>query len=336
MTYVYSLYGLTVESDRAIPGIPASADETAIDLYLHFAQAAPDHLLALGEAGWQPHPLFELGSTLTHAGTPAILTDPDQGWLRFVYAEGTTFTLSLDGRIIYIDPNVSVASEVIYTWLLNQIMVFCLRLRGHICLHASAAAVEDGAVLFVAPSGSGKSTLAYEFARRGYPFITDDVCALLDLPDGRVGSTPAHPYLRLWGESLAAVDEDSADLARIVTPKGKRLIDIGDARFQLAERPLPVRLVCLLDGYGDALTLTPLPPPRALMRLMGNTYLTFLYAPEQRAGDFRWLTRLTAQAKVVSLVRPHDITRLGESADALLALLQQAMPSPVSLSSRSG
>ena len=80
-----------------------------------------------------------------------------------------------------------------------------LHQREQLVLHASAIRVGGKAVLFCGTSGTGKSTMAAALAQRGYPLITDDVCAIaaegaapLVYPDGR--------QLKLWAHAIERLD----------------------------------------------------------------------------------------------------------------------------------
>jgi hypothetical protein len=62
--------------------------------------------------------------------------------------------------------------------LVAQVLPLVAALRGLHVIHASAVALDDGAVGFAGRSGAGKSTLAAELARAGHPMLAEDVLAL--------------------------------------------------------------------------------------------------------------------------------------------------------------
>ena len=89
-------------------------------------------------------------------------------------------------------------------------------------LHASAVRVGGKAVLFCGTSGAGKSTIAAALAQRGYPLITDDVCAIaaegaapLVYPDGR--------QLKLWAHAIERLDLAGAARRARAQPAGEIL-----------------------------------------------------------------------------------------------------------------
>ena len=57
-------------------------------------------------------------------------------------------------------------------------LCFCLRLRGTVCLHASAIVVDNRALLIAGVSGAGKSTTASFFALQRHSVLSDGISAL--------------------------------------------------------------------------------------------------------------------------------------------------------------
>lgn len=81
-------------------------------------------------------------------------------------------------------------------FLVNTILALYAGFSGTICLHASAVAKEDRAVVFTGPSGSGKSTAAWERYSAGWSFITDDI-AVIRPADGAWSVWPGPRSIRL-------------------------------------------------------------------------------------------------------------------------------------------
>src|SRR6185503_16940719 len=67
------------------------------------------------------------------------------------------------------------------TYLLGPILALALRRLGRVCLHASAVAYDNRAILFGGPAESGKSTTAALLFRQGARALSDDVSAISDL-----------------------------------------------------------------------------------------------------------------------------------------------------------
>ena len=78
-------------------------------------------------------------------------------------------------------------------------------------------------------AGTGKSTLAAFLARRGGVVVADDLCVFDPTwPQPMVRAT--FPRLKLWCDSLAALDVDPAGLVRVVGDRDKYLRLILESR----------------------------------------------------------------------------------------------------------
>ncbi|MBK8022507.1 MAG: hypothetical protein IPK19_14030 [Chloroflexi bacterium] len=326
----YRVYGLSIRTDRAIPGILEVEDDAAVDVQVWFDDPARDPSLRPGAETWSQHPRYINHRINTGYGEVLpglrLFASPDGAYTRLHYAEDVIFTVDAGARQVYVQAPVGMSMESVCAYLLNPVLAFCLRVRGQTGLHASAIAVNHEAIIFAAPSGSGKSTLAYEFARRGHTVLTDDVSVLVDL-NGQIGVQPGYPHVRLWPWTVDELLGDETALPLIAPDWNKRFLDLRGDRYRFADKPLPVSAVFLIDPYGSALEIKPMAPKLALMALMDNTYLNYMIDNAMRGDDFRWLARLTTQAPVYTLTRPSDMTRLPDLYEAVLHRL--AVPSGV-------
>jgi hypothetical protein len=176
--YFYELAGLSVESDIALPGAVAAAPRAA---EVTIARAlVPERLECASASG----PNWSLGDDAFLLVVPGIA--------RFLMTQGRRIAVEIED---------GVAEEEAGVFLAGTVFGILLHQRRHIVLHASAIAVQGGAVLFCGPSGAGKSTLAAALAQRGYPFVTDDFCVIATgagaprvFPDGRL--------LKLWDQAI--------------------------------------------------------------------------------------------------------------------------------------
>lgn len=57
---------------------------------------------------------------------------------------------------------------------------YLLMLRSQLTFHASAVAKNKKGIIFMGKSGMGKSTIAYELILKGFNFITEDICSILN------------------------------------------------------------------------------------------------------------------------------------------------------------
>jgi len=181
-----------------------------------------------------------------------------------------------------------------------------LRLRGVICLHASAVAIGEQAIAILGPAGSGKSTTAAAFALQGYPVLSDDVVPLIE-QSGRFLAQPGYPRLNLWPESVSAL-YGSPDALPLMTPNwSKRYVALDENGHRFQSEPLPLAAIYILGerGIEPACPIAEAVSPQvALMALVSNTYQNYLLDEVMRAREFDFLDRLVGSVPV-RMVRPH-------------------------------
>jgi len=243
MAKVFRCYGLHLSANRMIPElVPAHAD-TQAEVHLHFG-GLPHGLIRAG-AGWSPE---GTGSKAGRFGRPEAIAWPrgNQSAFRLRYEDSTTFVIDPSASRIWAvwPPALSFEDTVVY--LLGPVLAFVLRLRGIICLHASAVAMNGQAVAFIGPSGAGKSTAAAAFARRGVAVLTDDLLALGE-QGGGVVVHPGYARLRLWPESVDMLYDRPATLPALTPNWDKRYLDLQRDRDAFERHSLPLGAIYLLD-----------------------------------------------------------------------------------------
>lgn len=182
--HFYSVSGLSVESEIALPGVIVLAADRRPDVTIR-RRPVPEAL---------ENPVAT-GPTWQMAGKQFLLRIPDIA--RFLLD---------DGREIAFEPESDTAAADIPIFILGTVFGILLHQREQIVLHASAVRVNGKAVLFCGPSGAGKSTLAAALAQRGYPLMTDDVCAIAVSDSGTPTVHPDGRQLKLWANSIEQLD----------------------------------------------------------------------------------------------------------------------------------
>jgi hypothetical protein len=234
------------------------------------------------------------------------------------YRDGTEFVVNREGTDVEATWPDEATLEDTATYLLGPVLGFVLRLRGKVCLHASAVAVNNRAAAFLGPAGAGKSTTAAAFARHGHPVLSDDVSALGDRGDTFVVQ-PGYPHLRLWPDSVNTLFGSPEALPRLTPPDGinawwdKRYLDLIEHDFPFQRDPLPLAAVYVLGGHStDAAApfVEQMSAHEALMALIANTYTNYLLDREMRAREFELLGRLVARVAVRRLIAHADPARL--------------------------
>jgi hypothetical protein len=323
---VYSLFGLRVRADAAVPGLVPrpGGDEAEVSIWL---RATPD---GFDDDGWRDAaaPVY-VSADREESGQPVLTVDRRRadGVYRLRYADGIAFLVDRAGREIRATWPAPWTVDDVAIYLVGSVFAFALRLRGITCLHASAAAVEGRAVAFVGAVGAGKSTLVAALARRGFRAISDDVVALAPAGEGHVVH-PGPPRIRLWPDSARALFGSTDALPRLTPSWDKRFVDLTRGPYRREERALPLAAIYLLDDRGpDAAPpqLEWLSPPAALLALVANTQANRLLDARMRAEEFRCLGRLVASLGVRRLVPPDGLDHLEELCDLVEETVEPAV-----------
>jgi hypothetical protein len=313
--FVYSAFGLTLTSDRPVPGLLAAAPGPAPPLHVRFGAAS--ELPPSEGAGrlWYPTP----EQPASHAGLTVRLLDGG-AWFRFRYDDGTEFDVEPAGTEVRARWAAASTFEDTVTYLLGPVLGFVLRLRGRTCLHASAVAVGDRALALVGPAGVGKSTTAAALAGRGCPVLADDVLPL-EMRGAVVLAHPAYPRLRLWPESAQLLYGGEGALPPLTPTWDKRYLDLTARDGAFCPRPLPLEAVYLLGERGNgpgAPAVRALSGPTGLLALVRNTYVNYLLDRAMRGREFALLGRVAAGVALREAAPHAGAAHLGGLCDLLL------------------
>jgi len=234
---------------------------------------------------------------------------------RLSYGDGTVFHVSSDAGEIWASWTSPYTVEDALTYLYGPILGFALRLRGIVCLHASAVQIAPGrAVLFVGEARSGKSTLAAGFVHGGFPAVTEDV-APIDVDTGVPTVRRGYPLIRLWDASACALLGESEALPRLTPNWEKRGLLLGEQDFTSARN---VRIACVFvlqprEKNAVRPGFTKMNGAGAVWKLVQNTYINYLSDRDTRAREFELLCGLAGQVPTVALTLPDDQRLLGSA-----------------------
>ena len=179
MLYFYTAAGLTLASEFELPGLIPSepaAEPPQVRILLADVPAALENAIHRGPT-WQANE------------SRFLLRVPDVAHFEIV-----------EGREIRVTPIGDCPVAEIAIFVIGTILGILLHQRSQIVLHASAVLVGGKAVLFCGPSAAGKSTMAAALDQRGYPVVSDDVCAL-SFGGGRPYAHSDGRRLKLWEEA---------------------------------------------------------------------------------------------------------------------------------------
>lgn len=324
----YRAFGTIIESDVPLSGLeggrlPASGealDAPPIRVDLRQSGSPPvEH-----EAAWHESPADDIGHVLRVSRNAA-------GDFRFRYTDGTSFLIAADGGSVTAAWPSELSLEDTMEYLLGPVIGFALRLRGVVCLHASAVAVGDACFAFLAPAGGGKSTTAAACARLGLPVLTDDVLALRER-GGQFFVLPSYPRVRLWPEAVQDLFGSEDALPRL-TPDNetwtKRYLDLLEPEYAFQEEALPLRCIYTpraADGSGPS--FESLSPAQALVNLIANVYSRSRPDSTQRLHEFDVLERVARTVPVKRFRLRRGIEHLSEQCRALARDCVSGSPPP--------
>ena len=317
--WAYSSYGLSLLADGEIPGLARGTSASPVDVRIRLNKL-PSGGSSAGRVRWYQTERFNA------QGRPNLViwrTVP-QGAFHFVYDNQTEFLIQPDGREIWCAwaATATIADAAVY--LRGPVLGFVLRLRGILCLHASAVAVGAAALAVVGSAGAGKSTTAAGFVKLGYPLLVDDVAALKAEGDA-FHVLPGCPRLGLWPDAGVALYGNATPLPRLIPHGGvnewwdKRYVDLEVDR-QFLQMPLPLAAIYLLGERVAASRpcITHVSAKDALMRLAEDTYVNYALDASMRAEEFRALGRLVLTTRMRLVHQCERPTRVLDLCDAIL------------------
>jgi hypothetical protein len=299
--YNYVAYGLSLSSNRPIAALLPKSSVALPDVQIKLGA------LPIWHSSDSNRTLRYATSHLTETGEPCLqIWDVDNGeFFRVLYSDGVEFWLDRGFRTLWAQWPSSSSLESTLSYLVGPIMGLLLRLRGIVCLHASAVSISNRAVVFVGPEGAGKSTTAAALASRGYPVLSDDIVALVECGH-EFQMLPAYPCVNLWPDSVKLVYGSPDALPQIAPDWDKRCLRLGEVKeTKFEERRLPLGAIYILgaSGGGSEAGVEIISQKAALMMLVGNSYATNFLDAKQRAEEFEVLSRVVASVPVRKINR---------------------------------
>lgn len=330
----HSLYGLRIEANVALPGIPILSNSDGLtDIRLRLRQ--DEFPLSLGDSRREVK--YESRFTASN-GEPIFRAFASAGGthFEFAYDDGARFVIARDGSEVFADWPDRLTLEDISPYIVGPVLGFALRLRGVFSLHASAVAIGNHAVVLMGPAGAGKSTTAGAFARCGHRVISDDVAALR--PEGSRFVIPSgYPRVNLWAESAQALFGAAQALPRISPGWDKHFMPL-DQESQFETRSLPLGAIYAVQRCGAKLAVPiveEVTGAEVFLALLGNTYMNYLPDPELQRAEFEVLGRLSQQVPVRRVRVPDDPSRLFDVCKTISADVKKSLGIPVTNDSQS-
>lgn len=314
MAYLYSIYGLTIEADRAINGMRALSAPMPVDVRV-WVDARPVEM-RLDAHAWHPHPDYASRRPHDQGDDPQIriLQSADGRWIQLHYKSGLQVVLDAAGTLISITGTDDLMRGPFEAFLVGPVLGFVMRLRGILALHASGIEVAQRGMVFCAMSGSGKSTLASTLLKDGR-LITDDTAALT-LEGETWFVHPGGQRLRLWADSSDGLQLPDDQLVPILPGYSKRYMD---SKSLIDQRVGLGAIYLLRRGEVEAAEIAPMAASAALIALVSCTYANYLIDRQMRAYEFQMLQKLVTRVPAFTLIIPNDLARLDAVRDAVVS-----------------
>jgi hypothetical protein len=303
LSVLHLVYGLRIEVDVPLPGLPVQPGTQAVDVRVRLNDESvipPATPTSSDKVLYNSSNLDEKG----HTTLQVVMLGGGTSY-GFFYSDGARFTVDSMGRNVFAYWPENYTLEDACTYLLGPVIAFALQLRGVTCLHASAIVVDGRAIALFGVAGVGKSTTAAAFALRGYSVLSDDVAVLADLGD-RFLVQPGYPRLNLWPDSVRTLFGSEDVLPRITPTWDKRYLALDQNGRRFQSSPLPLGAIYILGEHEAELTapvIEEVVGSEAIMTLVSNTYVNYLLDRDMRAREFDVLSRLLAGVPV-RRVRP--------------------------------
>lgn len=306
--YQYSVYGLHLVSDEAIPGLwpltePLQGNPV---VSVRFRGENAENPIT----GRDRETLWYTSDITDENDNPAlrIWKARATGNYSIRYSHGLEFRVDREASAIAVARTNGASMSEVAEFLLGPILGIVLRLRGITCLHASAVAVGNEAIAFAGAAGAGKSTAAAVFVQGGHAGLADDIVPLREQGHS-FEVLPGHPWLNLWPDSRAMLERrlSHTQVDDGVGDKQRWVLSNGERRF--CSKALRLGAVYMLGELRDgpnAPRVVPMAPQAALINLIANTYANKLPDPATRAREFALLGRLVSHVPIRRAIAHQD------------------------------
>jgi hypothetical protein len=299
----YELYGLRVDSEIGLPGVP-------------LASGRPDVRVELGaEAIIDPGAEGSILAELSYGpGCGYVLRSVRGGYL-VSFDRLCDLVIDRDCRSVRVHPYPGANTGILPLLLAGNGLAFLLALRGEQPLHASAVEHDYGATAILAHPGGGKSTLAAFLCSRGARLVTDDVLLL--------NGSRAGPQCRYGGCEVrlraGSVMLDRLNRPSRCTADGRTAVWLAGARAAL---PVLRRMIVpRLSRTATRIRVRRLPPPEAHQVLLNNPKLAGWTSTQPLRRRFQKLADIAARVPAYEADIPWGAELTDDIADALLGRL---------------
>ncbi|NNE66492.1 MAG: hypothetical protein HKN33_07985 [Pyrinomonadaceae bacterium] len=321
-SYRYRIYGLNISSSRKIDLLEEHFGDGALDLCVEWhasSETTPDQ-----SSDWH-----QVHSEILKLYTIVTLWKSERGDItkvcfEFEDQDPISFIFNLGDQLLSVYHSNSTSWSDLQSYLVGPAMGIVMRLQGIQCLHSSAVEVDGKAIALVGYSTSGKSTLATGLSKKGAKVIADDI-AVLSSRDGRFVVPAGYTKVRLRPEAADFLTDDPDSLPIVYSHRDSRYVSLNEDTSYRGDA-LPLSAIYILGEHSDDFKepcIEDVSAKDKLVRLLQNTYGSYVVMDELRAKEFKALSRVAQQIPIRKLRYAHDIKTLPKQCEIILEDFQK-------------
>lgn len=290
--YCYSLYGVTLRSELALPQLLPGDGLATITIRFDTIPESLENPLEEGP-NWQT----------SHGEAIFGALGVGRYWVR----QGKEIIIARDPRA---------DDDDIRAFLLGPAIGLLLLQRQIWTLHASAIRSRQGGVLFTGSSGAGKSTTLNGLLQRGYAMLADDISGICLSSKAIPQVLSAFPHSRLWADTARQLKLSTEGVPRVRQSMEKYNFPIDN----FVDGVTPLHAIYVLGTHNSReITLNPLVNAAKFNVLFRNTYhRRFIQRFGWGVGYFNLMTQALSSIRVTQVTRP----KVGFCLDALLDCIE--------------
>lgn len=227
--------------------------------------------------------------------------------------------ISFDGKYISVSPKSNFSKDIFYSYLLTQIVAFCLTLSGQEVLHSTGIRFNNLNYFFLGDGGSGKSTLAARILKRGGKLITDDILVTTRQSSGKYFAYRGLPRLKLYPDSVAAAELEFKNTIHL-SPYTKKVLGILDKNNLTSQELSSIDKLIVISSKNVTTaknSLVKLQGREAILATLHNTFNTLDRRPERLASQFHFVSSFLKNQSLFELSYERDINKIDDLIDYL-------------------
>ncbi len=292
--HIYRAYGLTIESELELPELIED-------------NGVPEVSVRFGTAPEMPDANIGRNQRVRATKDELLLMVED---VATYYVEG--------GNRIIVEPIATGDEAAIRLFLLGSAFGALLQQRGYYVLHGSAVEVNGRAFIFSGTSGAGKSTLSATLSQKGYPLISDDVCAIKIQPGQPPTIVSGFPRIKLCKDAAQLLQKDCDTGLPVRTGFEKYNFSIDDV---LMKNEVPLGGIFVIrKSEHEGIRIEPITGLRKISVLVKNTYrIRFVKIRRDEQRMLEQCATLSSRVEVYNLYRG----KTGSSAQEIAEYLEK-------------